>query len=173
MDDLRLNRTVAPPHSSGAGNRVFVLAIAIAAGLHLLVFGALAFSSGALSSRSHKAAPFPAPVAASTAAQPATAVSPPAPIPTPAMPPQPIAHPHPVAPMPASRDRLVVPHHVHPVPASKPPKRRKPAAQTKPSKTRMAKPKPSRPTLKHAPTHARAKPALDLNALSHFKSSGR
>ncbi len=173
MDDLRLNRTVAPPRSSGGGRRVFVLAIAIAAGLHLLVFGALALSSGALSSRSHKAVPpSPAPVAASTAAQPATAVSPPAPIPTPAMPP-PIAHPRPVAPVPVSRDRLVVPHRVHPVPAPKPPKRRKPAAQTKPSKTRMAKPKPPRPTVKRAPTHAKAKPALDLNALSQFKASGR
>jgi len=162
MDDLSLNRTVAPPRSSGGGRRIFILAIAIAAGLHLLVFGALA-----LSLHSHKA-PSPAappPIAASTVAQPAAAVAPAASESNaPALPPT-APHPHSVKPV------LHVPAHAHPVVSAKPAKAK---IKVKPAKTKSAK-FAAKPVVRHAPAHGKAKSAgaLDLNALSQFKSSGK
>ena len=178
MDDLRLNRTVAPPRSSGGGRSIFVLAIAIAAGLHLLVFGALAFSSG---SHTQKALPLPSsamlpPVAAAAVAQPAAAVAPPSPAPAPpasesdTLIPQP---PHPVKPV------RHVPLHVHPVAMAKPaPPQKKTLAESRQAKLHAkSKPVKSAPksVVRHAPAHAKTRPAstLDLNALSRYKPAGK
>ncbi len=45
MDELRLNRTTPEPRSSRGSSRFFVIAIALAAGLHIIVLGALALTA--------------------------------------------------------------------------------------------------------------------------------
>lgn len=160
MDDLQLNHIAAEPRSSGRGKRFFVIAVAIAAGLHLLVFGALA-----LSAHNHQTptaqpaapplrpAPAPPPTAAATSST-APALPAPAPVAAPAAPPaRPERHVRPLAHVPRG--------HAHPAPASsRAPVRKKPAkpVRHKPVKT------PMKSKDKHAPA------TLDLNALSHFNS---
>jgi hypothetical protein len=77
-----------------------------------------------------------------------------------------------------------VPLHVHPVAMAKPvPVHKKTLAESRQvkgqprSKATKAKPgkSASKPQARHAPAHAKTKPAstLDLNALSQFKSPGK
>ena len=157
-DDLKLEHAVSKPRSSWKGARFWVVAVVIAAGLHLLVFGALA-----LSAHSHKvpaAAPqaqtLPAPAA--TASVSASSMAAPAP-PAPVRPVRPVEHvPH---------SRLVPTRRPHAAPA---PVHKKPE---KPIKAKHAPERPTKRAPKHAEKHGKAKPApaLDLNALSHFGSS--
>jgi type IV secretory pathway VirB10-like protein len=165
MDDLQLNHIATEPRSSGRGKRFFVIAVAIAAGLHLLVFGALALSAHNRQTpaaqpavtppappalRTAPANPAPPPAAASSAA-----LAPPAPIPVPPAPQaRPERHVRPLAHIPRG--------HAHPA-----------AVRGKPAKS--VRNKPAKIKAKHTAAHPKARPAatLDLNALSHFNASGK
>ena len=199
MDDLRLNRTVTETRSSGGGYRIFGLAIAIAIGLHLVVFGALA-----LSAHNHKAAvtppvpPLPSEPAISTPAPvPAADVAVPAaseekatargraprvilPKVSPKPRPQVVKPHHPAKPPPPPHTHVATARHAQPaVSAKRGATHRNPEAPAKAIKAKPARIKPAKTAAKRAtkpaPQHAKAKPVptLDLDALSKFKSPGK
>ncbi len=178
MDDLKLNRTVTEPRSPGAGGRFFLFALVIAALLHLLVFGALALSSHNRQLAAQPPAP-PTSQSAPAPSAPAVSVSPAAtpeiaPMPAAAIPkalplprPQPSRRARPIRPTHAL-DQATTARHAHPLAPTKTPPAHK--THAKPAKVKSAKAAPRRP-----PAHTKTKPApaLDLDALSKSKSSGR
>ena len=200
MDDLRLNRPPPEPRSPRGNARFFVIAIAIAAGLHLVVFGALALTAHRAKAvttsdptPSEPTTPAVTPIANSAIRAPAAMAADIQSVPAgteaaPALRPRPVEH------VPVHKPQ----HPAHA--AGSPPKKSEPQihedkagkakakakAKLKPEKTPLNKAKPVHgkaqksapanakraPTKPQPKTKASSKPAstLDLDALSKFKS---
>jgi len=182
-DDLKLNH-VPEPRARGGTARFLVLAVAVAAGLHLVVFGVLALSAHnnppaakpvvATKAPSAPAVATPAATEAPAASASSTAVTPelrpaPAVATTPAKPLRPAK----IAPASPPHGRAAKTRHPYAAATTRAASvHRKPVSAAKPGKVKATKARPVKPVPKRAPAH---KPAgtLDLDALSKFKSSGK
>jgi len=169
-DDLKLNH-VPEPRARGGKARFLVLAVAIAAGLHLLVFGVLALSAhknppaakptitaAPVSAPSAPAAAVPA-AAEAAAASTSSAATTPDLRPPPVVSPPPARHVRPAKPVTSPHGHAAMVRRAH---APRPKTTPAPARKVK-----TPKPQPKRATV-HKPART-----LDLDALSKFKPSGK